>query len=153
MASDNTPKTKATDKKLAMQKAEEVMQSHIGKQLVKEKWESLKLQAQVEKQKEEIEELKTTPRGRSRPKKIVSPVSQLTEIAILKSKLQQSQDESSNLEIALKKCILSKAELNNQIEQLIDDVRKYEELYARAKGVAQALGKAVSILTSEIQNG
>ena len=94
-----------------------------------------------------------TPRGRGRPKKIVSPVSQLTEIAILKSKLRQSQDESSNLEIALKKCILSKAELNNQIEQLIDDVRKFEELYARAKGVAQALGKAVSILTSEIQNG
>ena len=95
-----------------------------------------------------------TPRGRGRPKKIVSPVSPSpTEIDILKSKLRQSQDESSNLEIALKKCILSKAELNNQIEQLIDDVRKYEELYARAKGVAQALGKAVSILTSENQNG
>ena len=95
-----------------------------------------------------------TPKGRGRPKKIVSPVSPSpTEIDILKAKLQQSQDESSNLEIALKKCILSKAELNNQIEQLIDDVRKYEELYARAKGVAQALGKAVSILTSEIQNG
>jgi len=43
--------------------------------------------------------------------------------------------------------------LNNQIEQLIDDVRKFEELYARAKGVAQALGKAVSILTSEVKNG
>ena len=95
-----------------------------------------------------------TPRSRGRPKKTVSPVSPSpTEVDILKVKLQQSQDESSNLEIALKKCILSKAELNNQIEQLIDDVRKYEELYARAKGVAQALGKAVSILTSEIQNG
>ena len=95
-----------------------------------------------------------TPRSRGRPKKTVSPVSPSpTEVDILKVKLQQSQDESSNLEIALKKCILSKAELNNQIEQLIDDVRKFEELYARAKGVAQALGKAVSILTSEIQNG
>ena len=95
-----------------------------------------------------------TPRSRGRPKKTVSPVSPSpTEVDILKAKLQQSQDESSNLEIALKKCILSKAELNNQIEQLIDDVRKFEELYARAKGVAQALGKAVSILTSEIQNG
>jgi chromosome segregation ATPase len=84
----------------------------------------------------------------------VSPVSPSpTEVDILKEKLQQSQDESSNLEIALKKSIYAKAELNNQIEQLTDDVRKYEELYARAKGVAQALGKAVSILTSEIQNG
>ena len=70
-----------------------------------------------------------------------------------KGQLQEVKDEANNLELALKKCILSKAELNNQIEQLIDDVRKYEELYARAKGVAQALGKAVSILTSEIQNG
>jgi len=95
-----------------------------------------------------------TPRGRGRPKKIVSPVNPSpTEVDILKQKLQQSKDECSNLEIALKKSIYAKAELNNQIEQLIDDVRKFEELYARAKGVAQALGKAVSILTSEVKNG
>ena len=100
-----------------------------------------------------------TPRGRSRPKKIAitRPPQDYANLLIkagnLAVELQTSKDECSNLEIALKKSIYAKAELNNQIEQLIDDVRKFEELYARAKGVAQALGKAVSILTSEIQNG
>jgi predicted nuclease with TOPRIM domain len=123
MASDNTPKTKATDTKLAIQKAEEAMQSFLGKQLIQEKYQSLKLEAQVEKQKEEIEELK------------------------------DSQSESSNLELHVKRLIHEKASLNDKIEQLTDDLNKYQELYARAKGVAQALGKAVSILTSEVKNG
>ena len=67
--------------------------------------------------------------------------------------LRQVQDESNNLELALKKCILSKAELNNKIEQLTDDLEKYTELYARATLVVTALGEAVYFLTKESQHG
>lgn len=63
--------------------------------------------------------------------------------------LRQVQDESNNLELALKKCIHSKAELNNKIEQLTDDLEKYTELYARATLVVTALGEAVFFLTKE----
>ena len=63
--------------------------------------------------------------------------------------LRQVQDESNNLELALKKCILSKAELNNKVEQLTDDLDKYTELYARATLVVTALGEAVFFLTKE----
>ena len=70
-----------------------------------------------------------------------------------KELLRQAQDESSNLELALKKCILSKAELNDQIEQLKDDLDKYTELYARATLVVTALGEAVFFLTKEKQHG
>lgn len=67
--------------------------------------------------------------------------------------LREVQDESNNLELALKKCILSKAELNNKIEQLTDDLDKYTELYARATLVVTALGEAVFFLTKESQHG
>jgi len=67
--------------------------------------------------------------------------------------LRQVQDESNNLELALKKCILSKAELNNKVEQLTDDLDKYTELYARATLVVTALGEAVFFLTKESQHG
>ena len=67
--------------------------------------------------------------------------------------LRQVQDESNNLELALKKCIHSKAELNNKIEQLTDDLEKYTELYARATLVVTALGEAVYFLTKESQHG
>ena len=67
--------------------------------------------------------------------------------------LRQVQDESNNLELALKKCILSKAELNDQIEQLKDDLNKYAELYHSTKIVAQALGEAVYFLTKDKQHG
>ena len=67
--------------------------------------------------------------------------------------LREVQDESNNLELALKKCILSKAELNNKIEQLTDDLQKYTELYARATLVVTALGEAVYFLTKESQHG
>ena len=67
--------------------------------------------------------------------------------------LRQVQDESNNLELALKKCILSKAELNNKIEQLTDDLNKYTELYARATLVVTALGEAVYFLTKESKHG
>ena len=70
-----------------------------------------------------------------------------------KAFLRQVQDESNNLELALKKCILSKAELNNQVEQLKDDLDKYTELYARATLVVTALGEAVYFLTKESQHG
>jgi len=70
-----------------------------------------------------------------------------------KSFLREVQDESNNLELALKKCILSKAELNDQIEQLKDDLNKYAELYHSTKIVAQALGEAVYFLTKEKQHG
>jgi predicted nuclease with TOPRIM domain len=63
--------------------------------------------------------------------------------------LREVQDESNNLELALKKCINSKAELNDKIEQLQDDLDKYVELYASTKIVAQALGEAVYYLTKE----
>ena len=63
--------------------------------------------------------------------------------------LREVQDESNNLELALKKCIHSKAELNNKVEQLTDDLEKYTELYARATLVVTALGEAVFFLTKE----
>lgn len=67
--------------------------------------------------------------------------------------LREVQDESNNLELALKKCILSKAELNNKVEQLTDDLDKYTELYARATLVVTALGEAVYFLTKESNHG
>lgn len=67
--------------------------------------------------------------------------------------LREVQDESNNLELALKKCILSKAELNNKVEQLTDDLEKYTELYARATLVVTALGEAVYFLTKESNHG
>jgi cell division protein FtsB len=67
--------------------------------------------------------------------------------------LREVQDESNNLELALKKCILSKAELNNKVEQLTDDLEKYTELYARATLVVTALGEAVYFLTKESSRG
>ena len=67
--------------------------------------------------------------------------------------LRQVQDESNNLELALKKCIHSKAELNDKIEQLQDDLDKYVELYASTKIVAQSLGEAVYYLTKEKTHG
>jgi len=70
-----------------------------------------------------------------------------------KAFLRQVQDESNNLELALKKCILSKAELNNKVEQLTDDLDKYTELYARATLVVTALGEAVFFLTKESGHG
>ena len=94
-----------------------------------------------------------TPRGRGRPKKELSEEAKDSLIKHLNKELLDSQSESSNLELHVKRLIHEKASLNDKIEQLTDDVRKYEELYVRAKGVAQALGKAVSILTSEVKNG
>jgi predicted nuclease with TOPRIM domain len=70
-----------------------------------------------------------------------------------KAFLREVQDESNNLELALNKCIYSKAELNDQIEQLKDDLNKYAELYHSTKIVAQALGEAVYYLTKEKQHG
>jgi cell division protein FtsB len=70
-----------------------------------------------------------------------------------KAFLREVQDESNNLELALKKCILSKAELNNQVEQLKDDLDKYTELYARATLVVTNLGEAVYFLTKESSRG
>jgi predicted nuclease with TOPRIM domain len=70
-----------------------------------------------------------------------------------KAFLREVQDESNNLELALKKCILSKAELNDKVEQLQDDLNKYAELYHSTKIVAQALGEAVYFLTKEKQHG
>jgi cell division protein FtsB len=70
-----------------------------------------------------------------------------------KAFLREVQDESNNLELALKKCILSKAELNNKVEQLTDDLEKYTELYARATLVVTALGEAVFFLTKEKNHG
>jgi len=67
--------------------------------------------------------------------------------------LREVQDESNNLELALKKCIHSKAELNDKIEQLTDDLEKYTELYARATLVVTALGEAVFFLTKESNHG
>ena len=67
--------------------------------------------------------------------------------------LRQVQDESNNLELAFKKCINTKAELNNQIEQLRDDLDKYTEMYARATLVVTALGEAVYFLTKESSRG
>ena len=70
-----------------------------------------------------------------------------------KGQLQEVKDESNNLELALKKCILSKAELNDRIEQLQDDLDRYVELYARAKVVSQSLAEAVYYLTKEKTHG
>ena len=67
--------------------------------------------------------------------------------------LREVQDESNNLELALKKCILSKAELNDKIEQLQDDLDKYVELYASTRIVAQSLAEAVYYLTKEKNHG
>ena len=67
--------------------------------------------------------------------------------------LREVQDESNNLELALKKCILSKAELNDKVEQLRDELDKYTEMYARATLVVTALGEAVFFLTKEKSNG
>lgn len=67
--------------------------------------------------------------------------------------IKELQDESNNLELALKKCILSKAELNDKIEQLQDDLDKYVELYASTRIVAQSLAEAVYYLTKEKQHG
>ena len=70
-----------------------------------------------------------------------------------KGQLQEVKDEANNLELALKKCIHSKAELNNKVEQLTDDLEKYTELYARATLVVTALGEAVFFLTKEKSHG
>jgi cell division protein FtsB len=70
-----------------------------------------------------------------------------------KAFLREVQDESNNLELALKKCILSKAELNDKVEQLRDELDKYTEMYARATLVVTALGEAVFFLTKEKSNG
>ena len=70
-----------------------------------------------------------------------------------KELLRQAQDESSNLELALKKCIHSKAELNNKVEQLQDDLRQFMELYASTKVVAQNLSEAIYFLTKDKQHG
>jgi hypothetical protein len=67
--------------------------------------------------------------------------------------LRQVQDESANFELALNKCILAKAELNDKIEQLQDDLQKYMNWYSRTKTVAQALGEAVYYLTKEKYDG
>jgi len=70
-----------------------------------------------------------------------------------KAFLREVQDESNNLELALKKCIHSKAELNNKVEQLQDDLRQFMELYASTKIVAQALGEAIYFLTKDKEHG
>jgi len=70
-----------------------------------------------------------------------------------KGQLQESKDEANNLELALKKCILSKAELNDKVEQLQDEVEKYLDLYSSTRIVAQALAEAVYYLTKEKTHG
>jgi cell division protein FtsB len=67
--------------------------------------------------------------------------------------LREVQDESNNLELALNKCIYSKAELNDKVEQLRDELDKYTEMYARATLVVTALGEAVFFLTKEKTHG
>jgi DNA repair exonuclease SbcCD ATPase subunit len=71
----------------------------------------------------------------------------------LEAKLHESKDEANNLEIAYKKAIHAKAELNDKVEQLTDDLNKYSELYHSTKVIAQALGEAVYFLTKEKQHG
>ena len=95
----------------------------------------------------------TTKRGRGRPRKKYSEEAKDSLIKHLHKELLDSQSESNNLEVHVKRLMLEKAELNDKIEQLTDEARKYEGLYDRAKGVAQALGKAVSILTTENKHG
>jgi predicted translin family RNA/ssDNA-binding protein len=48
---------------------------------------------------------------------------------------------------------LSKAELNNKVEQLRDDLEKYTELYYSTKIVAQKLSEAIYFLTKDKQHG
>lgn len=67
--------------------------------------------------------------------------------------IKELQEESNNLELALKKCINSKAELNDKIEQLQDDANKYMKMYLKTKKVAQCLAEAVGYLTQEKQHG
>ena len=67
--------------------------------------------------------------------------------------LREVQDESNNLELALQKCIDSKAELNDKIEQLKDDLNKYVELYLTNKVAVQNLSEAIYYLTKEKQHG
>jgi chromosome segregation ATPase len=68
-------------------------------------------------------------------------------------KLVEAEDQSNNLELALNKCILSKAELNDKVEQLQDDLDKYMQMYSRTKVVAQNLAEAVFFLTKDKQHG
>jgi predicted nuclease with TOPRIM domain len=70
-----------------------------------------------------------------------------------KAFLREVQDESNNLELALKKCIYSKAELNDKVEQLQDEVEKYLDLYSSTRIVAQSLAEAVYYLTKEKTHG
>ena len=70
-----------------------------------------------------------------------------------KGQLQEVKDESNNLELALNKCIYSKAELNNKVEQLRDDLEKYTELYYSTKIVAQNLSEAIYFLTKDKEHG
>jgi cell division protein FtsB len=67
--------------------------------------------------------------------------------------LRQVQDESNNLEFALKSSIDANQKLRDDIGQLRDDLEKYTELYARATLVVTALGEAVYFLTKESQHG
>lgn len=67
--------------------------------------------------------------------------------------LRQVQDESNNLELALQSSLELNQELKDEKEQLMDDLRKYEELYGIAKIVAQNLGEAVYYLTQEKIHG
>jgi len=71
----------------------------------------------------------------------------------LNEQLQEVKDESNNLELALNKCIYSKAELNDKNEQLQDDLRQFMELYASTKVVAQNLSEAIYFLTKDKQHG
>ena len=71
----------------------------------------------------------------------------------LNEQLQEVKDESNNLELALNKCIYSKAELNDKVEQLRDDLDKYTELYYSTKIVAQNLSEAIYFLTKDKQHG
>jgi len=71
----------------------------------------------------------------------------------LNEQLQKVKEESNNLELALNKCIYSKAELNDKVEQLRDELDQYTEMYARATLVVTALGEAVFFLTKEKTHG
>jgi cell division protein FtsB len=70
-----------------------------------------------------------------------------------KAFLRQVQDESNNLEFALKSSIDANQKLRDDMEQLRDDLDKYTELYARATLVVTALGEAVFFLTKESSHG
>ena len=71
----------------------------------------------------------------------------------LNEQLKEVKEESNNLELALNKCIYSKAELNDKVEQLRDELDQYTEMYARATLVVTALGEAVFFLTKEKTHG